>query len=82
MVLLPLTVEQPITLGAAYIKEELEDRTSNQISDRTQIDSSQWSVFAESTWPIAKHFELTTGLRYDDDEYFGFSIFDFVFMSQ
>jgi len=67
----PLTVEQPITLGAAYLKEELEDRTSNQISDRTQIDSSQWSLFAESTWSVAKYFELTTGLRYDDDEYFG-----------
>ena len=31
-----------LTLGGQFEKEELSDHTSNQISDRNEIESSQW----------------------------------------
>lgn len=35
------------SVGAAYLKEELDDYTSNSISDLTHVENEQWSVFAE-----------------------------------
>lgn len=67
----PLLDENTMNFGVAYQKEELEDLTSNQISDRTRIEGSQWSVFAETAWPLFDKFSLTTGIRYDDDDVFG-----------
>lgn len=67
----PLLDSNTMNLGVAYQKEELEDLTSNQISDRTRIEGSQWSVFAETAWPLFDDFSLTTGIRYDDDDIFG-----------
>lgn len=55
------------SVGAAYLKEELDDYTSNSISDLTHVENEQWSVFAEDEWSASKQFKLTTGLRYDHD---------------
>ncbi|MGX1110731.1 outer membrane receptor for ferrienterochelin and colicins [Pseudoalteromonas sp. MBR-15] len=55
------------SVGAAYLKEELDDYTSNSISDLTHVENEQWSVFAEDEWSVSKQFKLTTGLRYDHD---------------
>ncbi|MGD8177272.1 ligand-gated channel protein [Marinimicrobium sp. ARAG 43.8] len=60
-----------LSFGGSYQKEKLTDETSNQISDRTRIDGSQWSLFAENEWQLLDAFALTTGVRYDDDEQFG-----------
>jgi outer membrane receptor for ferrienterochelin and colicins len=60
-----------LTFGADFEKEELSDRTSNRISDRTRIDSSKWAMFAEDEWMLSPTFSLTTGLRLDDDENYG-----------
>ncbi|GED21485.1 ligand-gated channel protein [Halomonas halmophila] len=60
-----------LTLGTSYEKEELEDATSNQISDRSQIESSQWALFAEDEWMVTRDWSLTGGLRLDDDENYG-----------
>ncbi|HCB10071.1 MAG TPA: ligand-gated channel protein, partial [Alteromonas sp.] len=55
----------------AYFEEELNDLTSNQISELSLVDGHQWSVFAEGEWKIIKDFAITTGLRYDDDQNYG-----------
>ncbi len=60
-----------LTFGADFEKEELSDKTSNRISDRTRIDSSKWAMFAEDEWMLSPTFSLTTGLRLDDDENYG-----------
>jgi len=39
-----------LTLGANVEKEELSDQTSNRISDRTEVDATQWAVFAEDEY--------------------------------
>ncbi|KTG24642.1 outer membrane siderophore receptor [Idiomarina sp. WRN-38] len=68
---LPLFDDNSVNTGVSYFKEELEDLTSNQVSDRTRVEGSQWSVFAETAWPLFKGLDLTTGVRYDDDDIFG-----------
>ncbi|WP_286807118.1 MULTISPECIES: ligand-gated channel protein [unclassified Marinimicrobium] len=60
-----------VSFGGSYLQEKLDDRTSNQVSDRTTIEGSQWSLFAENEWQVATPFSLTTGLRYDDNDQFG-----------
>ena len=59
-----------VTLGGMFEKEELYDGTSNQISDRTNIDNTKWAVFAEDEWMITQTFALTGGVRLDEDENF------------
>jgi len=60
-----------VTLGADYDREELNDANSNQISDRTRIDTSKRAVFAEDEWMLTDSFSLTGGVRLDDDDNFG-----------
>ncbi|MEC9483271.1 MAG: ligand-gated channel protein [Halomonas sp.] len=60
-----------VTVGASYEEEELEDYTTNQISDLTEIESSQWAVFAEDEWLLTRDFSLTAGVRLDDNENYG-----------
>ncbi|SFI06731.1 ligand-gated channel protein [Modicisalibacter xianhensis] len=60
-----------VTLGASYEKEELEDKTSNQISDLTEVDAYQWAVFAEDEWLLTHTFSVTGGIRLDDSENYG-----------
>ena len=55
------------TFGATYLKESLDDYTSNKISDLTHVENEQWSVFGENEWAATDDFKLTAGLRYDHD---------------
>ncbi|MHA3025784.1 ligand-gated channel protein [Chromohalobacter israelensis] len=60
-----------VTLGANYEKEELDDRTSNQISDLTQVSNDQWALFVEDEWLLTQDVSLTGGVRLDDNENYG-----------
>jgi outer membrane receptor for ferrienterochelin and colicins len=60
-----------VTLGASYEEESLSDDTSNQISDRNEIESSQWALFVEDEWMLTQDWSLTGGLRLDDNENYG-----------
>ncbi|SDG19444.1 outer membrane receptor for ferrienterochelin and colicins [Onishia taeanensis] len=60
-----------VTLGAGYEEESLSDDTSNQISDRDEIESSQWALFVEDEWMLTQDWSLTGGLRLDDNENYG-----------
>lgn len=60
-----------LTLGGQFEKEELSDRTSNQISDLTEVDASKWAAFVEDEWMLPGNVSLTGGLRLDDDENYG-----------
>ncbi|QNI03816.1 ligand-gated channel protein [Halomonas sp. SH5A2] len=60
-----------LTVGASYEEESLDDSTTNQISDRTTVEQSQWALFVEDEWMLAEDFALTGGLRMDDDENYG-----------
>lgn len=60
-----------LTIGAQYENEELDDNTSNQISDRNNIEHSQWAVFAEDEWMVNQDLSITLGVRMDDDENYG-----------
>ncbi len=67
---IPLGVHM-VTLGASYEEESLEDSTTNTISSRTEIDNSQWAIFAENEWMLTNTWALTGGLRLDNDDNFG-----------
>ncbi len=60
-----------LTLGADFERQALEDNTSNQISDRTEVEKDKWAFFLEDQWHLAEAFTLTSGVRMDDDENFG-----------
>ena len=60
-----------LTVGANFEKEELSDRTSNQISNRTEVDASKWALFAADEWMLPGNVSVTGGVRLDDDENYG-----------
>ncbi len=60
-----------LTVGANFEKEELSDQTSNQISERTEVDASKWALFAEDEWMLPGNVSITGGVRLDDDENYG-----------
>lgn len=60
-----------VTVGASYEKESLDDTSTNKISSRTEIENSQWALFAENEWLLTNTWALTGGLRLDDDDNFG-----------
>ncbi|MGQ7247269.1 ligand-gated channel protein [Halomonas sp. V046] len=60
-----------VTVGASFEDEELDDQTTNQISDRTNVRNSQWALFAEDEWMLTQDWSLTGGVRLDDDENYG-----------
>lgn len=60
-----------VTVGANYEEESLDDNTTNQISERTNIEHSQWALFLEDEWMLADFWALTGGLRLDKDDNFG-----------
>ena len=60
-----------LTVGANFEKEELSDRTSNQISNRTDVDASKWALFAEDEWMLPGNVSVAGGVRLDDDENYG-----------
>lgn len=59
------------TLGVDFEREELDDTTTNTISDLTELDNNRWAMFAEDEWQIVDSFALTAGVRVDDDQNFG-----------
>ncbi|RUR37860.1 ligand-gated channel protein [Vreelandella populi] len=69
-VIIPLGMHM-LTVGANYEEESLEDSTTNQISDRSRIEGSQWALFVEDEWMLTDAWALTGGLRMDDDEKYG-----------
>ena len=60
-----------VTVGADFTEEKLDDKTSNRISDRTNIESSKYALFVEDEWMLTDTFSVTAGARMDDDENFG-----------
>ncbi|MFD1218059.1 ligand-gated channel protein [Microbulbifer celer] len=63
-----------VSIGVDYQAEELDDQTSNQVSDRTTIEGERWAVFLEDEWSLLDGFALTAGARLDDDENYGSKI--------
>ncbi|HBM29826.1 MAG TPA: ligand-gated channel protein, partial [Halomonas sp.] len=68
--LIPLGMHM-LTVGASWEEESLEDGTTNQISDRTAVENSQWALFMEDEWMLTNAWALTGGLRLDDDDNYG-----------
>ncbi|MFS8152532.1 ligand-gated channel protein [Vreelandella titanicae] len=60
-----------LTLGASYEEESLDDYTTNQISDRTNVKQQQWALFIEDEWLLTDTWALTGGIRLDDAENYG-----------
>ncbi|HDZ48528.1 hypothetical protein LCGC14_0036780 [marine sediment metagenome] len=60
-----------VTVGASYERESLDDTSTNTISSRTEIENSQWALFAENEWLLTSTWALTGGLRLGDDDNFG-----------
>ena len=67
---IPLSMDM-LTVGASWEEESLEDGTTNQISDRTAVENSQWALFMEDEWMLTNAWALTGGLRLDDDDNYG-----------
>ncbi|MCT7467678.1 TonB-dependent receptor domain-containing protein [Aliarcobacter cryaerophilus] len=64
-----------LSIGANYMKENLEDGTTNQNAAMagkiTKMDRYQWALFAEDTWSVTDALALTFSGRYDHNEQFG-----------
>jgi outer membrane receptor for ferrienterochelin and colicins len=69
-VVIPLGMHM-LTVGASWEEESLEDGTTNQISDRTAVENSQWALFMEDEWMLTNAWALTGGLRLNDDDNYG-----------
>ena len=67
--------DHTLTVGGRYLKENLEDGTTNQNVEMagkvTKMDRYQWSVFAEDTWNVTNDLALTLSGRFDENEFFG-----------
>ncbi len=50
-----------VTVGADFIEEELKDKTTNRISNRTKVDTSKYALFAEDEWMVTDTFSVTAG---------------------
>lgn len=60
-----------ITLGTQFREEKLNDQTSNQLSDTTNISRKNYAFFIEDEWWILDNFALTGAVRYEHDEKYG-----------
>lgn len=65
---LPLGASHLLTAGAYYNGQDINDTTTNSISDRSTTDRTQYAFFAEDEWSLTDEFALTTGLRFDHDD--------------
>ncbi|WP_156878972.1 TonB-dependent receptor domain-containing protein [Oceanobacter kriegii] len=68
--------ENTYTFGGRYRKETLVNETNGLLSasvDGAVDTMDRWigAVFTEAEWQLTDDLALTTGLRYDDDEFFG-----------
>lgn len=64
------------TFGGRYKLEDFVDETNGLLTSGIpgavrSVDRWIGAVFAEAEWRLHEDFNLTTGLRYDDDELFG-----------
>ena len=64
------------TFGGRYKEEDFVDETNGLLTADIpgavrSVDRWIGAVFAEAEWRLHDDFNLTTGLRYDDDELFG-----------
>ena len=57
-----------VVLGAAYVKEDLEDFSN--AADASTIKNDQWSLFADNEWQATDELSVTYGARVDDNEVF------------
>ncbi|AEX99860.1 TonB-dependent receptor, plug [Oceanimonas sp. GK1] len=65
-----------LTLGGQYKFEDFTDETNGLLASGVpgavaQVDRWIAALFAEAEWSLTDRLNLTTGLRYDDDELFG-----------
>lgn len=60
-----------LTVGGQYKYEDLVDETNGEDSKASEIDRWIAAVFAEVEWAVTDDLNVTTGLRYNDDELFG-----------
>lgn len=65
-----------LTFGGQYKYEDLTDDTNGLLSANVpgavnRVDRWLASLFVEMEWDLTEALNLTTGLRYDDDELFG-----------
>lgn len=60
-----------LSVGGSYSKEELEDTTTNKISELSELDMYQWALFIEDEYYLTDTFSVTAGVRMDDNEEFG-----------
>ncbi|MFH7587726.1 TonB-dependent receptor domain-containing protein [Oceanimonas smirnovii] len=68
--------EHVLTLGGQYKFEDFTDETNGLLSSNVpgavaQVDRWITALYAEAEWSLTDELNLTTGLRYDDDELFG-----------
>ncbi|WMC10838.1 TonB-dependent receptor [Oceanimonas pelagia] len=65
-----------LTLGGQYKFEDFTDETNGLLTSGVpgavaQVDRWIAALYAEAEWALTDRLNLTTGLRYDDDELFG-----------
>src|SRR5690606_34548900 len=65
-----------VTAGVQYRDEKLTNKTNGLLTANVNgalasLDRWLASVFTEVEWNILDELSVTTGLRYDDDEFFG-----------
>jgi len=64
-----------VTLGGQYKYEDLTDETNGllEISPDASANVTRWlaALYAETEWAVLDNMSVTTGLRFNDDEYFG-----------
>ncbi len=64
---MPLGMNHITTVGVYFNRQNLDDTTTNRISDLSTADRTQYAAYAENEWAITDTFNLTTGLRFDHD---------------
>lgn len=65
-----------VTFGGQYKKEKLVNETNGLLVSGVtgaEREMTRWlaAIYAEVEWNLTQDFAVTTGLRYNDDEYFG-----------
>lgn len=68
--------EHVLTLGGQYKFEDFTDETNGLLTSNVpgavaQVDRWIAALYAEAEWSVTESLNLTTGLRYNDDELFG-----------